>query len=546
MCIKNRKEREMKALIYPRVSTKEQEDSGYSLPSQEKLLNDYCRRKDLEVGKVFRIAESASGKLIRKTFNEMIEYAKKNKINNLVFEKVDRATRNFKEAEALNDWLEEDPERKIHSVKDGIILHKNSTSQEKLNWNIRLVLAKNYIDNLSEEVRKGQKEKIAQGEYPSQPPLGYKSEGNKGRRIHVIDESVAPYIRRIFEMYATGLSSVEKVAKVMEKEGLRSKRGGLVRKRMTYEILKNLYYTGKFKWNGIIYQGKHEPIISEELYNMVQDKLHGKKAPLIAKKDYLFRGLIKCSHCGTSILWEDHKGITYGHCNYRHSKCAEGRGKWIKEKDIYADIAESFGSLAVKNPRIAEWIKSSLQESHHDEIEYRETKIRELNSIHDKLSKRLDRLYEDRLDEIIPDSVYREKFEKFTHEKTEIIAEIEKLSVSSDVHKELGLKVFEVAQEAKSKFLTKAPTEKKKLVRGLCEKLELEKGNIKISYNLAYDILGRAVLATNSSDLAKIDVLSEEMSEPIDFGSINAKTGSLEPVSVIWRSRRDSNPRPPP
>lgn len=537
----------MKAIIYCRVSTKEQDESGYSLPAQEKILRDYSNRKGLEAEKVFSVSESASGKQLRDHFATMLEYASKQQVKILVFEKVDRITRNLKEAVMINEWLEQDEERQIHSVKDSLILHKNSRSQEKLNWNIRIVMAQNYIDNLSEEVKKGQKEKIAQKEYPSQPPLGYRSEGTKGRRYHVIDEKTAPFIRRMFDLYATGLSSTEKIANIITEEGLRSKSGKPISKRSCHEILQNIYYTGKFKWNGVIYQGKHEPIISEELYNLVQSKLTGKKTPLIARNEHLFRGIMKCSHCGTSILWERHKGSVYGHCNYRHSKCEVGRAlKWVNEKEIFEEIAETFGTLAVKNPRIADWIKSSLQESHQDEVEYRETRIKELNAIHDKLSKRLDRLYEDRLDEIIPDSVYREKFEKFTQEKSQIVAEIKKISINSDVHKELGLKVFEVAQDAKKKFLVKAPEEKRKLLRGLCEKLELDNGQVKITYNLAYGILNRAVLATNSSDIVKSEGFSEEMSEPVNFGSINKKESTLDSLCSIWRSGPGSNRRPPP
>lgn len=531
----------MKTIIYCRVSTKEQDESGYSLPAQQKILTEYSDKRGLEVAKLFSVSESASGKALRDHFRDMLEFASKNQVKILVFEKVDRITRNLKEAVLINEWLEGDPERQIHSVKDGLILHSNSRSQEKFNWNIRIVMAQNYIDNLSEEVKKGQKEKIAQGEYPSQPPLGYRSEGTKGRRVHVIDEKTAPYIKKMFELYANGLSSVEKVARVMEKEGLRSKRGGLIRKRMTYEILQNLYYTGKFKWNGVIYQGKHEPIISEELYNIVQDKLHGKKAPLIAKRNFLFKGIIQCAHCGTTIGWEEHKGTIYGHCNYRHSKCEEGKSKWVKESEIYLDIAEAFSSLAVKNPRIAQWVKESLEESHYDEVEYRETKIKELTAIHDKLSKRLDRLYEDRLDELIPDAVYREKFAKFTEEKTQTLSEIKKLSQNSDSHKELGLKVFEVAQEARDRFLAKAPEEKRKLVNGLCDKLQLEKGKVKITYNLAYDILSRAVMATNSSDIEKSVDFEEEISEPAYLGLVKTKRASSDSLSSIWRPRPDSN-----
>ena len=61
----------MKTAIFCRVSSKEQEDTGYSLPAQEKFLRDYAEKQGLEVAKVFAISESAAGKTQRKVFIEI-------------------------------------------------------------------------------------------------------------------------------------------------------------------------------------------------------------------------------------------------------------------------------------------------------------------------------------------------------------------------------------------------------------------------------------------------------------------------------------------
>src|SRR3989344_2836087 len=137
-----------KSVSYCRVSSKEQEETGYSLPSQEKLMQEYADRKIFEMAKIF---------------SEMMVYLAKNKIDILLCEKVDRITRNFKEALVINDWLEENPNRQIHFVKQNLVIHKNAKYDERFRWDIEIVLAKKYIANLSEEVKKGQAEKIAQG-----------------------------------------------------------------------------------------------------------------------------------------------------------------------------------------------------------------------------------------------------------------------------------------------------------------------------------------------------------------------------------------------
>src|SRR3990167_6414652 len=159
----------MKAVLLCRVSSREQEETGYSLPAQEKLLKGYAEKLVFGVTKIFSISESASGRKQREIFSSMTEYVKKNNIKIIICEKVDRLTRNFKDAVMIDEWLEEDEERQVHLVKDSLILHKNSRSQDKLNWGIRILFAKNYIDNLSEEVKKGQKEKLSQGWLPCRP-----------------------------------------------------------------------------------------------------------------------------------------------------------------------------------------------------------------------------------------------------------------------------------------------------------------------------------------------------------------------------------------
>src|SRR3990167_6770220 len=194
----------MKSILYCRVSSKEQEETGYSLPAQEKLLSRYSERTGYSVDKVFAISESASGKKQREVFTQIMQYVQKQGLKIIICEKVDRLTRSFKDAVMIDEWLEEDEERQVHLVKDSLILHKNSRSQEKLNWGIRILFAKNYIDNLSEEVKKGQKEKIAQGWLPTKPPLGYKTIGEKGHKIHILDEERANLTRRMFEKYAGG------------------------------------------------------------------------------------------------------------------------------------------------------------------------------------------------------------------------------------------------------------------------------------------------------------------------------------------------------
>jgi DNA invertase Pin-like site-specific DNA recombinase len=159
------------AIIYTRVSSREQEQEGFSLDAQAKLLRQYADRNGLEIGGTFEDVETAKA-TGRRQFGEMISFFQRNRrtCRTLVVEKTDRLYRNFKDAVTL-----EDLDIEIHFVKEGHILSKESKSQTKFMHDIHLAVARNYSENLREEVRKGMQEKASQGIYPGRAPFGYRN-----------------------------------------------------------------------------------------------------------------------------------------------------------------------------------------------------------------------------------------------------------------------------------------------------------------------------------------------------------------------------------
>ena len=150
-----------KAVLYARVSSKEQEREGYSIPAQCKLLRSYAQRNGLEVVHEFIDVETAkqSG---RTHFTEMIRFLEEHpQVRTLLCEKTDRLYRNFKDYVIIDEL-----DLTLIFVKEGSVLNKNSRSHEKFIHGIKVLMAKNYIDNLSEETRKGMLEKAEEGEFP--------------------------------------------------------------------------------------------------------------------------------------------------------------------------------------------------------------------------------------------------------------------------------------------------------------------------------------------------------------------------------------------
>ena len=490
-----------KAVSYCRVSSKEQEETGYSLPSQEKLLIEYSGRRDkgFEIVKVFAIAESASGAKQRKIFSEMMNYMEKNHISILLCEKVDRLTRNMKEAVVANDWVDADPERQIHFVKQNLVIHKNAKSDEKFRWDIEIVLAKKFIANLSEEVKKGQKEKIAQGWLPTKPPIGYKTTGDKGHKIHVIDNEKAPFIREMFELYSTGNYSTISLGKILFKKGLRNNNGSQVVKSRIYELLTDPFYYGTVRWNDIVYRGSHEPIISKALFDKVQSILfRGIKNPQYRKHLPVFKAKISCSECEGLITWEIQKGHWYGHCNH-YRQCSQR--KCIRQEKVETQLFPLFDKVAPKSERVLKWLEKALKESHSEEVLSHTQKREHINLCLKRADQRIERAYLDKLDGNMEAGLCQKVIIDATKEKEDLMEALKTLGDERTEYYEAGYAIHELASKATEIYRSEKATveDRRLLLSYIFSNLSLNTGEIRPNYTLAFEFLREWVPLLNNT-----------------------------------------------
>jgi len=239
----------MNAVIYTRVSSREQEKEGYSIPAQRKLLSEYARKVGLTVIREFTDVESAKNPG-RKEFGKMLDLLGTNSETRVVLvEKTDRLYRNRRDSIDLEELIE-NRGVEVHLVKEGQVFSKDSRSQDRFIHDIRVAVAKNYVENLRDEVKKGMREKAEQGMYPGRAPFGYRND-SVTRSIQV-DSEKAPVLVKIFDRYATGDYSLSTLrTTVLETTGVRLCRAYLEK------VLKNRFYIGYFTWGGSEYKGTH-------------------------------------------------------------------------------------------------------------------------------------------------------------------------------------------------------------------------------------------------------------------------------------------------
>ena len=478
-----------KAVLLARVSSREQEE-GYSLSAQEKLIIDYAQKESLTIIKRFVFVESAKDSNKRKIFKEMMAFLnKRGDVNFLLCEKVDRLTRNLQDAVEANNWIDKNPDNKIVFVKQSLVIHKDSKSNEKFQWDIHTVMAKNYINNLSDEIKKGMIEKAEQGIFPTTAPLGYLNkriiEGKKDIRFIEMDLVRAPLIEKAFKYYATGAYSLKKLGDKLYEEGLRTKKGNKVSICVLDVILKNPFYIGKFYYKGKLYKGTQDPLTSEGVFDLVQMILGTPGSGKFRKHNFTYKGLIKCGECGCSVTAEVQKNYIYYHCTH-YKPCKQKF--YTREELINEQVVAMLGNLKIPS-EIVEAIKESLKNSHKSEMIFHNNILADLKRRLGVYQVRLDKLYDDKVDAKISFEFYQKKQIEYAKERNNILAQIKKYNGANLDYYKTGVNILELATRAKEIFLNRTSEQKRELLSFIVSKCFLEDEKLEFEYKKPFDII---------------------------------------------------------
>jgi len=484
------------AILYVRVSSKEQEKGGFSIPAQLKLLHNYAQDNSLHIMRVFEDIETAK-QAGRSGFEEMVSFIKDNPSYRIILvEKTDRLYRNLK------DWVTLDElDLDIHFVKENVVLSRDSRSSEKFIHGIKVLMAKNYIDNLSEETRKGMTEKAEQGIWPSRAPLGYVNvEGSDGKRTIIPDPDNCSIITQMFERYATGQYSIKEVATMAKKEGFifrNSKKP--VNVATTHKILHNRIYTGNFDWDGKTYCGNYTPLITTELWDQVQDVLKGRHSKKLrkVKHEFAFSRLITCGHCGCALVGEIKKGrYIYYHCTGHKGKCPDPYTREETLEKLFSGILKDL----TFDSEVMNWIVEALHESHVDEKDYHDKAIALLQEEYAKLQNRIDTMYTDKLDGRIDNGFYDRKAGEWRDEQSRLLRNIEQHQKANQSYFDDGIQILELARKASGLFEKQPPEGKRRLLNFLLSNCSFKDGELSVIYRKPFDIIAKSAAAYNEKE----------------------------------------------
>lgn len=321
------------AAAYIRVSTDDQIE--YSPDSQLKAIRNYAKQNDMILPEEFIfIDEGISGRKAdkRPAFQQMIGTAKlkPKQFDVILLWKFSRFARNRQDSIVYKSMLRKQCGIDVISISE----HLGDDNTSVLIEALIEAMDEYYSLNLAEEVKRGMQEKFSRGGVISQPPFGYKM----GDGVFVPDKNNADIVKMIFSDYLSGIS-VRKIATKLNDMGIRTTKGNKFDDRHIEYILTNPVYIGKLRRskngrndldrfhedpeNTIYVDGKHEPIIDNEIFEKTQKKRlslkklykkYDRKEPV----EFMLKGLVRCSNCGSTL------SMSAKHQSLQCSKYARG------------------------------------------------------------------------------------------------------------------------------------------------------------------------------------------------------------------------------
>ena len=418
-----------------------------SIEAQLTELREYAKREDIIISA--EVVEKQSAKYIgRPLFNKMLDEIEKVGGNILAWNP-DRLARNSVDGGRVIYLLDTG---KLASLKFPTFWCDN-TGQGKFMLNMAFGQSKYYVDSLSENTKRGLRQKVRNGEYPTLAPVGYINDSRI--KSVIVDRKKAKIIKQAFELYVKGNQRLEDIANFLAKKNIISKRGNIIHKSRATSILSNPFYTGLFRYGGELHEGKHEPIISKKLFDQAQEmlKLRGKPDRKAKNEPQSFCGLISCASCGMMITGEYkvkkqkngnvHEYIYY-HCTKKNKsvKCEE---PCIRQEELNRQLSSLIQKVSLPKDWAVELNRLALQD-HGKSAQSLTACVKEKQEKISSLSQKLERLLNGYLDQIIDREDYRLQKGKLLSEKKSLEEEIYNLSHKQNDWLEPFQNWLEVAQ----------------------------------------------------------------------------------------------------
>ena len=419
-----------KFFLYARKSTDVEDKQVLSIDAQLTELREFAKRENLNIAQEF--IEKQSAKIPgRPVFNEMMKRIEKGDADCILSWHPDRLARNSVDGGQIVYFLDIGL---LASLKFPQFWFE-STPQGKFTLSMAFVQSKYYVDSLSENTKRGLRQKVRMGIFPSQAPLGYLNDSRT--KTIVVEKKKSRIVRLAFEKYVKGNMRLEDVSSFLAKSGVTTRTGKRISKTKASFILSNPFYIGLFKYGGEVHEGIHEPIISKKLFDEAQEMLKSRGQPERKPQNepQPYCGLISCASCGMMITGE-HKFKRQKNGNvheYTYYRCTKKRKDFVcresavREEELDRQLSSEIQKVSLPKDWAEELLKMAEKDFNNSapsltaSVKKSETKL-------SVISQKLERLLNGYLDQVIDQPDYCLQKSKLLLQKKSLQEEMTSLS----------------------------------------------------------------------------------------------------------------------
>ncbi len=415
-------------VIYARKSSESDEKQVQSIDDQIRVLQDLARDLNLTVVATFSEARSAKEPHNRAVFEEMLSALTTGKADGILTWKIDRLSRNPIDSATIQWLLQQETIKSIQTIGREYLPEDNAVI-----FSIESSMANQYIRDLSRNVKRGLQSKVEKGISPGRAPLGYRNTITKPRGENYIikDRKRFKIIRKAWDLMLTGNYTGTMILDILNNEyGLRTpktKRSGgkpLARSAL-YRLFADPFYTGQFRYNGLLYQGIHDAMITIEEFDRVQVLLGRKSAVKQQQHHYAYVGLLQCGECGGPVSATHKekvlkctgkpKAYTLYYCipARKHGTCSQRH--YTNANLLDAQIAKEIQSYTIL-PEFRDWaLAISKERDSKKEKEAEEIRATQESALADA-KQQVDKLTDMYLKDLLSEEEYKERKNALTQD----------------------------------------------------------------------------------------------------------------------------------
>ena len=401
-----------------------------SIDQQVAELKEFAKNQKLEI--IDYVCESRTAKTIgRPLFNQMLQRIESGEAQGIVSWHADRLARNSIDGGKIIYSLDTG---KLIDLKFPSFWFENSP-QGKFVLNIAFSQSKYYVDNLSENVKRGMRHKIRIGIWPVQAPLGYLNE--KVSKTIIVDPIRSKTIKKCFEMFATGKHSFVSISKYLFGLNVTTKLGKKLNTTTIKKMLSNRFYLGVMNYKGELHKGIHKPIISKQLFDLTQKQITRFERPRYNGHDFPFIGLARCGECGGAITAESHSRkykngnsptFTYYRCTKKFGKCNQ---KYITAFNLAKQLRKHVRSVSIPEEWKEKWL-ALLEQDKQTELTNVSKNSSLVNSELQTTEIKLSKLLDTYLDGVVNEEDYKKKKNELFNNKILLQEKIEQIKTNGN------------------------------------------------------------------------------------------------------------------